>query len=140
MHEKRSSKRTNMDLAVECQLVKRNFITPLTGLIKVKASDISSGGVRLKWPSGWNCSTCDKCAGWIFNRDCHLKVEMDEPLNRNLNVGLRIKMRFLKKSLKNREYCAKIIWTSPTAKIKSGYDTGLSFMDADRVLERELSL
>lgn len=140
MYERRRNKRIDMDLTVVCQLVKRNFITPLTGLIKVKTADISRGGVCLKWPSGWNCETCDKCAGWVFNKDCNLKEGMDEPLNRNLNAGLRIKMRFLKKSLNNREYCAKIIWTSSAVKTKSGYDAGLSFIDADRDLEKELGL
>jgi hypothetical protein len=140
MYEKRTSKRIDMELAVEGQLVKRNFRTPLTQNIKLKTSDISKGGMRLKWPSGWKCETCDNCAGWIFNRDCQLKKGMDEPLNRDLNIGIRIRLRFLKKSINDREYYAKIVWKTDSAKSKSGYDTGLSFIGADNELIREFNL
>ena len=140
MYERRRNKRIDMDLTVECQLVKRNFKTPLSGPINIKTADVSKGGARLKWPSGWNCAVCDNCPGWIFNMDCKLKKDMQEPLTRGLNVGIRIKLRFLKKPLNKREYYAKIIWTTSTAKSKSGYDAGLSFIDADRDLEKELGL
>ncbi len=94
MLEKRSSRRVDMELVIEGQLIKRNFKTPLTQPIRLKTYDVSKGGARLKWPTGWNCQVCDYCAGWIFNRDCKLKKGMDESLNRDLNVGIRIKLRF----------------------------------------------
>ena len=140
MFEKRSSKRIDMELLVEAQLVKRNYKTPLTQPIKIKTSDISRGGARLKWPSGWNCESCNNCAGWIFNRDCKLKESMDEPLNRDLNLGIRIKLKFSKKSLANYEYYAKIVWRTSAHRSKSSYDAGLSFVDADRELISELGL
>lgn len=140
MLEKRSSRRVDMELVIEGQLIKRNFKTPLTQPIRLKTYDVSKGGARLKWPTGWNCQVCDYCAGWIFNRDCKLKKGMDEPLNRDLNVGIRIKLRFFKKSLNDKEYYAKIVWRDSASKSKSGYDAGLSFIDADRELISELGL
>ena len=140
MFEKRATKRIDMEVMVEGQLVKRNFRTPLTHPIRIKTTNVSKGGACLKWPSGWDCKTCDKCAGWIFNRNCKLKDAMDEPLNRDLNVGIRIKLKFLSNPLRDREYCAKIVWRNSTPKSRSGYNAGLSFIDADRDLERELGL
>jgi c-di-GMP-binding flagellar brake protein YcgR len=134
MHEKRTTKRIDLDLIVEGQLVKRNFKTPLTAPIRVRTVDVSKGGARLRWPAGWDCESCDNCAGWVF------KKGMSQPLDRNLNIGIRIKLRFHKKSLSDREYYAKIVWTQSEARTRSAYEAGLSFIDADRELERELGL
>jgi hypothetical protein len=140
MHERRTDKRIEMNLTLEVQLIKRNYKTPLTGQIKLKTKDVSKGGACLKWPRGWKCPECDNCPGWVFNKDCKLKKGMSEPLDRRLNEGTRIKLRFQKRPLDKKEYYAKVVWIDNKSDADHGYDAGLSFIDADRQLEGILGL
>ena len=136
MQERRDSVRYDIKIPVSGQLVKRNLKTRLTGLINSFTKDISTSGMKLKWPKRWKCKECDNCRGWVFNDACRLKVGMAPAVKRDLTQGLIVKVKFSTAVMKKKEYHAKVVWTNKIDGSKSVYDTGLAFLDADKDLER----
>ncbi len=135
MRERRDSVRYDVRNPVSGQLVKRNLRTRLTGLIKSFTKDMSASGMRLRWPKGWKCKECDNCRGWVFNDACRLKAGMTPAVKRNLTEGLIIKVKFSTAVMRKKEYHAKVVWTKIND-TNSTYDVGLSFLDADKNIER----
>lgn len=134
--ERRKLKKYKIKIPVESQIVKRNLRTPLTGVIPTTTRDLSLGGIKLKWPKGWKCENCSNCLGWIFNEECRLKADMELKVNRNLNSGLIVKLKFLNSFLRDKDYYAKVVWTNNLKYAQPTYDTGLSFINRDKDIER----
>lgn len=123
-------KRYSVKIPVESQLVRKNLKTPMTGRIRCQTKDLSVGGVRLEWPSAWECKSCDNCTGWIYNADCRLKDKKSGKFDHTLNDGVMIKLRFLADRTKDKEYFARVVW-SDEGRQEKGYDAGLSFVEID---------
>ncbi len=130
--ERRRHKRYNINIGLKSQILRKDKKTKLTEDIPVRTKDISLGGMRLNWPKKWECKTCTKCLGWVFNFGCPLKRDSAREINHMLDREIILNIVIDIKGKEPQKILTRVVWVDKQREAKNNYDLGLNFIDLDR--------
>jgi c-di-GMP-binding flagellar brake protein YcgR len=136
--ERRKYKRYEINIPVKGSVLRKDKMMKLTDEIQARTKDVSLSGMRLAWPKRWECKTCTRCLGWVFNFGCLLKRNGAKKINRKLDQEVAVNITINIRGEVPQKVSAKVIWTSHEREEKNSYEVGLNFTELDKKAERNL--
>ena len=84
--------RFKVKLPVKFRVFDKDTKTDITNDVDAYTENVSTEGMCLVLPRGWDCPECNNCLGWAYNVKCKLKDSQAQEANRFLSTKLNLKI------------------------------------------------